>query len=178
MVAKLKAVDIDWERSTIRPGQLARLLGVSPRVVSDLITGTIGEASIRGAEGRGTKRILSVQDGFLVYLGKRFRDIGLPPVRVRHLCDAVRDSWSLIYPPVVHLEERDSDDGFDPPGDPDDWIWFLYEDAMFRHITFRFITERDRREFFTPGVAEIICMTNLSTFAWDFAEAAREWLTD
>ena len=68
---KLKRIKINWTKSTLRPGHMALFMGVSSRVVSDLVRGTIGEASIRGADGRGTKRVLSVKDGVLVYLGKR-----------------------------------------------------------------------------------------------------------
>lgn len=94
---------IDPRKAQVRPGHLGARLGVSSRICADLITGMIGEASVRPAAGRGSKRILTVQDAAIVAVGKRYRDSGVPPGRVKRICNFIRDNWDELFPPTFEL---------------------------------------------------------------------------
>lgn len=81
---------------------LVRVRGkkVSPRMVSHVVQTTIGEATVP-AEGRGRKRMFSLQDIALIVLGIDLLDLGLPPSRVRTCVSAVRDHWLEVFPSEI-----------------------------------------------------------------------------
>lgn len=95
---KRPVLHIDPDSAELKPGNLSRAIGATPRVTSDLITVCLGEASIVGASGRGSRRVLSVKDGATVAVGKKFRDYGFSPGRVRCICDFMKEHWDDALP--------------------------------------------------------------------------------
>lgn len=93
-----RLIHINPQTFKVRPGGVSARLNVTPRVLSDLIVLTIGEASFQQADGRGTRRILSMKDACLVGLGKQLREHGFPPKRFRRCCDLVKDAWENLWP--------------------------------------------------------------------------------
>jgi hypothetical protein len=93
-----QGLEIDPLTARITPKPLADHLKVSARVLSDLVTVTIGEASIQGAAGRGSRRILTGQDAILIAFGKQLRDIGLPPSRIKYVIGILKAKWTEAFP--------------------------------------------------------------------------------
>lgn len=76
----------------ITPGQLAKVLEVTPRVISHHVEQFIGEASIKPANGRGSRRILSYVDALLVYVGSKLNTIGVSHRRINEICRWLKDN--------------------------------------------------------------------------------------
>jgi hypothetical protein len=97
-------VTVNPATTTVKPGRVSAKLRISPRVLSDLIVVAIGEASIKTADGKGSRRILSLKDGCILGVAQHLRSHGFPPKRLRECCDLIKARWNELFPEPFHFE--------------------------------------------------------------------------
>jgi hypothetical protein len=102
-------VTVDPKSITVKPGRVSARLRISPRVLSDLIVVAIGEASIKTADGKGSRRILSLKDACILGVAHHLRGHGFPPNRLRQCCDLIKARWDELFPEAFHFQVLGAD---------------------------------------------------------------------
>ncbi len=136
-ISTVEIIEIDPRTHPLKPGVVAKVLSVSPRVISDLITVSLGEASIKQADGRGSRRVLSVQDGILLAISQKLRDYGLSPGRLRMVCNFLKDQWADTFPVTLfRWEVKELPDGktFESPSRCEEKWLIIHEPPIFGRV--------------------------------------------
>lgn len=92
----------------LRPGEVSKAIDESPRMLVDIMKASIGEASKEPARGRGSRRVLSIEDALLIALAQRLRRYGLSPDKIRSVCQFLQkrrlDAWSERVSGLITLK--------------------------------------------------------------------------
>ncbi|MGO9122069.1 MAG: hypothetical protein ACLQPD_31210 [Desulfomonilaceae bacterium] len=95
--------ELDLNKPLISSRVLAKMLGISVRMVSHLVYITGQEAS-EPADGPGTRRKFTTREAASIVLGQRLGSTGMPPGRIRQCIAKVMDGWEQIFPGPIIVE--------------------------------------------------------------------------